>query len=85
MEIKLNGSVLNVDGRNYPCINFNGDFCVTVNQLAEIADYNPKSIRAKIKNNSIQVIKLKNKRVLIKVSEVQRLLKNGLLIKYACA
>lgn len=85
MKIELEGSFLNVDGVEYSCVNYKGDFCVTINQLAQISNYNPKTIRLKIKCQKIKVIKLDNSRVLIRVSEVERLLQNGLLVKNVSA
>lgn len=81
MRTSLEGSIYKVDGKEFLCVKVNGEACVTVNQLSQISDYTPKTIRCKIKNGVIPVKKMNNGRVLIKVSDVERLVEDGLLIK----
>jgi len=85
MRTSLEGSIYKVDGKEFLCVKVDGEACVTVNQLAEMSNYTPKSVRCKIKSGVIPMVKMDNGRVLIKVREVERLIEDGVLIKNICA
>lgn len=85
MRTSLEGSIYTVDGKEFLCVKVNGEACVTVNQLAEMSSYTPKTVRCKIRLGVIPVVKMDNGRVLIKVRDVERLIEDGLLIKNICA
>lgn len=85
MRTSLEGNIFTVDGKEFLCVKVDGEACMTVNQLAEMSDYTPKTIRCKIGTGVIPVVKRDNGRVLIKVRDIERLIEDGVLIKNICA
>lgn len=81
MKITFKNNCLFVDGKDYPCIKFGCTSYITINQLAQISGYHPKTIRKKIKGGAIPCIHRENRRVLISVPDLQRLAEDGCLIK----
>lgn len=81
MKITFKNNCLIVDGKEYPCVRFDGVSYLTVNQLASLSGYNQKTIRKKIKSGAIPCIQRENRRVLISVPDLQRLAEDGVLIK----
>lgn len=81
MRTKLDGSIYFVDDKEYLCVIVDGEACMTVKQLAVIVNYTTKTIRKKIDNGTIPSTKRPNGRVLIKVSDVERLISEGAFIK----